>query len=289
MSVKSICLAGLAAVLLGLGQARAQPSMTPYGSRSGPPSEGAAPTPGDAAPPAAAPAPLQTLSDWIIYPRGPGCCGPVGGDGPIGTQLYLRSGVSIPTGDGMFERTLHAGWDIEGGVRALFFNPAQDAAWTVDLGITNIFQNGDKRTKFNLINFPVTTTQGGTPTIENTFPVSVRSLNRTFVDLAAGREWYLLGGADCSCQGPNVRAGFDFGGRYGSEKINFEETHHRTDTIGGVFVALHADVECPCCGACILLAGGRVEWDYTWNDIFGEPTRSDIEDLNLMFNFGVRY
>src|SRR5437764_15327313 len=59
---------------------------------------GAAPgtAPEDAAP-SAAPAPLAPagLSSWITYDRPHGCCGPIGADGPIATELFLRAGASI--------------------------------------------------------------------------------------------------------------------------------------------------------------------------------------------------
>ena len=35
---------------------------------------------------------------------------------------------------GVFGHELGVGWEIEGGGRTLFFNPACDAAWTVSLG-----------------------------------------------------------------------------------------------------------------------------------------------------------
>jgi hypothetical protein len=115
----------------------------------------------------------------------------------------------------------------------------------------------------------------------------VVSYNRTFVDLGAGRDWWLMGSANCR-DGLSVRTGLDFGGRYGSGKINFQEITHRTDVIGGVYAGIHADVEWPC-GACMLSVGGRGEWSYSWSDILEHQNRADVQDVNVQLTFGVRY
>src|SRR5262249_3695160 len=58
---------------------------------------------------------------------GPDCHGPVGGNGPVGWEVYLRSGVSLPFGGGALTSRLDPGWIIQGGARSLFFNSFQDA------------------------------------------------------------------------------------------------------------------------------------------------------------------
>ena len=63
---------------------------------------------------------------------------------------------------------------------------------------------------------------------------------------------------------------------------------HRTDVVGQVFFALHSDVEVPC-GCCIFQAGVRVEWDYTWSDILQRQNDSNMQDLNVMINLGIRF
>ena len=93
-------------------------------------------------PPAAVPA--VALDGPAVPPapefcqNGSGCQGPVGGNGPIGWETYLRSGVSLPFGGGPLARALDPGWVIQGGARSLFFNSAQDAAWTADFSVSNI-------------------------------------------------------------------------------------------------------------------------------------------------------
>jgi hypothetical protein len=111
-------------------------------------------------------------------------------------------------------------------------------------------------------------------------------LNRTFFNLGGGREYYLFGAP----QGDSWtwRAGFDAGGRYGSAKLELHEIRHRTDTIAGIFIALHSDVEIPY-GCITLFAGVRLEWDYTWMDILQHQNNSDLQDINLILNTGFRF
>ena len=171
MNVKRVWLGGLVATLLGLGVVRGQgpatppangglgmPTPTTIGTGSLPPV--GSPTLPDAAP---APAPHPAgLSDWMLGPRPCGCCGPIGADGPIEAEAYVRTGVSFPIGGAIFSKTLDNGWDIEGGVRSLFLNKAEDAAWVVELGGTNIFNSGTNNgLVVNLNNVPVSTPSPG--------------------------------------------------------------------------------------------------------------------------------
>lgn len=363
MSVKKVCLATLVTALLGLGAVRGQstnPSpyttTTPGGLAGGTP--GAPGTPpgyfatrpadtaggtGDLTQPGQ---PVNLcLSDWIVGPHGPGCCGPVGGCGPIQEEIYLQSGLDFPFSDGVFGHTLQTGgWVIQGGGRTLFFNPEQDAAWVVDLSISNVHDQARNPTyEIPLTHILVPATPSGTSvatsaivdflpraalnklarekkiknyhgqpillhagagTVPNTIAaegVSVEDLNRTYFNVGFGRDWYLFGeaptylnrgcgedGCGCGCGGPVWRVGVDGGGRYGSAKLELNQVRHRTDTIAGMFVGAHSDVEIPC-GCCIFQAGVRVEWDYTWMDILQEHNDADVQDINLLFTIGTRF
>ena len=117
--------------------------------------------------------------------------------------------------------------------------------------------------------------------------VTLRQLNRTFFDVGAGKEWYLWGAANST--GPMFRIGLDGGGRWGSAMAEFNEIRHRTDVIGGVWAAGHADFEIPCGGCCIFQAGLRVEYGYTWSDILQIQNKSDVQDINILFNVGLRF
>jgi hypothetical protein len=116
--------------------------------------------------------------------------------------------------------------------------------------------------------------------------VTVGSLNRTFVNIGLGREWYLMGTAHSAA--PSWRAGFDGGGRWGSEDLRTHELQHRSDVIGGAWASLHTDVEVPY-GAFIFQGGLRFEWDYTWSDVLQLQNNSDLQEINLMFTAGVRF
>ncbi|MCC6419916.1 MAG: hypothetical protein IT429_16905 [Gemmataceae bacterium] len=264
--------------------------------------------------------------------RGPDCHGPLGEDGPLTWEAYVRSGISIPFGGGPLARALNVGWVIEGGGRSLFFNHAGDAAWTVDFGITNVCNSADGGTPV-LLNLggvetrtvetgpPVPTQTGvqqrlvngqpvpipGTdpvqfegvpivqmvaPTTQVQVPVTVPvfvtpdNLNRTFVNLAFGRVWYLDGSAANPRDG-TWRAGFDVGGRWGTGKLDLNEIRHRTSVLTGAFVAVHTDVEIPW-GHLLLQAGVRASYGYTFAD-FLQGNNSDIHDVFIVGTLGVRF
>lgn len=327
MSGKSICLGVVAASLLGIGVARGQGGRTPLGGTDTaptypaeapyypPPAYGESPTglgmpsgsytdmPGGAAATGALPTAVPTpdpstqplnlrLNNWLSYPTAPGCCGPLGLNGPIGSELYLRNGITLPMGGGVFSN-LESGWIIEGGGRVLLFEPSLEKAWTVDLGITNIYSEmGQGGPVVQLFNYKVRTVpQGSTSPTTAAVPevnVTVRSLNQTFVNAAFGREYWLWGTGNCSNTLPNWRAGWDVGGRYGTAKANFNEVTHTTDVLGGLFLALHTDVEIPW-NCCIFQVGFRAEWGYVWSDILQSQNISDTQSINLLITGGMRF
>jgi hypothetical protein len=229
------------------------------------------------------------LSNWITYQR-PGCCGSMGGDGPVQAETYVRAGASLPIEGAYFGHTLETGWLVQGGARALFFDPPQESAWTVDFSVSNIYNHGqrsDLPSFFPVLNVPANTTnafgQANPPIAHFNFPVTVHALNRTFANASFGREYYLWGAAnsdDVTC-----RVGWDLGGRYGTAKLDLNEIQHRTDTIGGIFFAAHTDAEIPW-GKNLITTGLRLEWDYTWSDILHD---ADVQDLNIMVTLGIRY
>jgi len=148
MSVKRIGLMGLVVALCGLGGAHAQaPTPPPDGSEVLPqytPSSAEGPSPyaasGPYAPaspsavgagpfppsPGGAPRDQQApiilglpSSPWLVYPSSPCCCGAVGTcGGPIGSELFVRSGMTFPLGGGFFGAHLNPGWAVEGGGRS---------------------------------------------------------------------------------------------------------------------------------------------------------------------------
>lgn len=233
-----------------------------------------------------------TLSQWILgHTFAPCCLGPFGGDGPIRRELFGRVGAAIPFGGGPMARSLQTGVMVGAGGRSLFFNPENTQAWTLELGISSTWNHASQPDIQVPLSILVPPAAGQTnPTRANfgtgNLPgVTIRSLNRTFLNLGAGREYYLCGSAGCGTL--NWRVGFDGGGRYGSEMADFNEIRHRTDTIAGVWAAVHTDLEIPC-GCCTYYVGVRAEWDYTWSDIL-QGSDADVQGINLLFNFGVRF
>ncbi len=325
MSWKRICLGGLAAAFLGLGTARAQDPLSPSVGGTMPgvdtkPTEAGSiisdsprlpsnvpfysgpqslQTPGaDNAPPQT---PTRaTLSSWMLYPRSPGCCGPTGSFGPITAELFLDVGPSFNVSGGIYGHELGTGWDIDGGTRALFFNPQCDQAWTVAFSISNINNHAsDQSIKVTLTDvtvqqanltalFPTSDPNAKLPA----FPVTIRSLNRTYANLGAGHDWYLWGPAHIEgiTDGalPNWRVGFEAGGRYGTDDLILNEIRHRTNVCGGIYGAVYSDVEYPW-HRCIFTAGLRLEYGYTWDDDLQEQNRTDLQDINLLVTLGVRF
>jgi hypothetical protein len=225
------------------------------------------------------------ISEWIAYPRPCGCCGPVGKHGPIGAELYFRTGISFATGGGLVGDNATPGLWIQGGLRTLFFNRAQDAAWTVDLGLSTSWHD--------IQGAPTAIIRDFTRIVDSTMqiipeqPVTPSSVNYTLVSLGIGRECYLWGAPDCGGE-PRCRVGWDGGGHYGSSKMVLYEIQHRTDTVGGFFLAMHGDIEVPT-GCCILYAGARLEYGVLWSDILTSRNDTNVQLINLLVNFGLRY
>jgi hypothetical protein len=317
MSGKRVWLSGLAVALLGLGVARGQGPAYPSGAPTGPASAGPTNASADDAPLGAPPgapagsgpaggqanggpagpgnAPLgehKLWSTWINYPRSPGCCGPLGGNGPISSEVFLRTGVTFPLGSGIFGNALDPGWAIEGGARVLFYNKAVDRAWGGELSISNWNYNqvGPKH-QVPLLNLPSRSTNAfgqTTTTILPELDVSVAGLNVTFANAALSREWYLIGSGDCGAGSINWRFGMDLGGRWGSGRVDLNEIRHRTSVFSAAYVAWHTDLEIPC-SCCTLVAGVRGEYNYVFNDILQSQNDTDLQAINLLFTFGARY
>lgn len=262
-------------LLIGVGHAEDPPnySTTPQDTA---PAEPPAEDPGAGAPPIAP-------SPWLTYVR-PCCCGPVGGSGPIRSELYIRSGTAVPLNVGnssFFPRVLRDGWEIQGGGRSLFFNPDGDRAWTVDLGVGHI-HNDHSRSD---LTYPL---KDNVPTI----PVAVRNMNRTSATLAFGREWWLMAS---TAQNWAWRFGVDGGGRWGTARLDLFDASQGSnfrrvnDVYSGVFAALHTDFELPR-GAFTFIVGFRAQWSYNWMDFIQTPgINGDIQDVSLLGNFGMRF
>jgi hypothetical protein len=275
----------------------------------------------------------KPMSQWLLYPRMPGCCGPIGLNGPIGYDLFLRAGLAFPIGGGLLQHSLQDGLYVEGGGRTLFYNPEMTRAWTATLGVGNF--NADSRhfvPSFQMNNIPVhtvippsttgtpgstsstgtagsttsgtttptsgttgttttsSTTGAGTPIIVvvPSLTASVASYNQTWFSVYGGRECYLWGNAECSNQQCSLRAGVEVGGRWATEKVDFNEIRHRTGTAGGVSIAGYTELVVPC--QCVIYTFGlRTQYDYIFTDILQSQNVNDLQLFNLLVTVGLRF
>jgi hypothetical protein len=220
----------------------------------------------------------------------------------------------VPVGGDIFGHVLTTGWEIQGGGRTLFFEPELRKAWTVDASVSSIWNNGqhgDRTFPLHLlVQTGATNPVTGNPQVFHAdVQGQLRSMNRTAVNLAFGREWFLLGNASsCACGQRSWRIGIDGGGSYGSAAVmmNIDTVpgvpavaadgtlsvvhllRRRSSVFGTAFAGLHSDLEIPM-GCCIYYAGFRAEWGYTWSSILQAQNPGDIMDVNLLFEVGVRF
>jgi hypothetical protein len=288
------------------------PSPTTPGYPTAPTGEGLAP---------ATPEPAQAygLSSWITYHHAD-CCGPIGGSGPIYSELFVRTGPVFPVAGGVLRDLVQPGWQIEGGGRSQFYDTPLDAAWAVELSLSHSYNHsrGDRTVPIAItFDFPLPAALAAIPgltapaSVNVVAPFVVRDLQRTNVSGSVGREWYLVGPADAP--GVRWRAGIDLGGRLGTSRVDIinelpgssvpsrtvlgttivgvqrQPTGHLTDTIYGPFGAIYTDVEVPGCGCCTFLGGLRVEGDYFSQDILKGMNNSNLADVNLLVTFGVKF
>ncbi len=287
MSTKPVFPCALLVALLGICAARAQDNAAPPGPPTGAPRLPLM-TGTNEVPPPTMITPPGKPDDWMCYTC-PDCCGPVGGDGPIHYELFLRTGPTLGVSGGYLKETTSAGWMVEGGGRSLFFNPDHDRAWTIELGLLHMYNNGSRPT--------LTTTIIAEPLGANVppapFQVSTGSLQRTDVYAGFGREWWLIGTSQ-SCK-PCWWFGADAGFRYGPSRLDLHIlnvnpgiTFTRLEGINaGPYISIHSDVAWPC-GCCQFLFGVRAEWDKSYMSML--PNQNcNIEDVNFLLNLGVRY
>lgn len=219
------------------------------------------------------------VSNWIR--RDPKCCnGPFGKHPEIGMELYSRFGASIPLGDGpLMSRNTGAGFTAQVGARTLFYNQAYTRAWVVDTSISNTRNSGPSFHD----EIPYKTIINAVPPINFDSTVTVRDYNRTFVNLGVGRDWYM---SPALGQPVGWRFTVDGGAGWGTSRVNLNELTHRGDVVGRMYTGAMANYEFGCWHS-IVHVGFRTEYSYTWSDVFRRE--SDLSEINLLMNFGVRY
>lgn len=218
---------------------------------------------------------------------------------PIAAEVYFATGASVPFSSSfnhrdVLGRDMVPGVLFQGGVRTLFFNMPATRAWVIDTSISHTSNGHDQNVRYPLrvIDFTGNTNpltgqpevaliQFGTPT---TPAIRIRETHRTYANLGIGRDYYWRTSADDP--GRLFRYGWQTGGRYGTLSQEYNIIKHRTDVIGGFFAGLHGEFEYPSRWGMLQL-GVRCEYGYTWTDILQRA--SDIQEINTMFNIGVRY
>ncbi len=222
------------------------------------------------------------LFDGYTVSNLPACLWPVGGNGPIGYDVYFRTGPSFLTGGGALKEALDAGWEVQGGGRSLFYNVDGSSAWTVDVGVTYTYNDAHNSQIF-------------TP-MSNTLPKSytVRDLERTSVGAALGKDWFLYGpGFIGGSPNWNFFYGIAAGGRWGTMHVNLTPTDNpegyaRNQTpYGEYFLAVHADLQVPM-GGWMFLLGVRGEFSYTSDDVL-PGANSNMFNMSFLFTSGFRF
>ncbi len=275
------------------GEGQPAPEMLPPPGQAGamvPPSPAMQgilpPTPPQEAPPG--PIPLQ--SSWLRYTR-PDCCCPVGGNGPIQTELFIRTGPSLVIGGGILNQALETGWEVEGGGRSLFFNPDMSAAWTLEANLVYFYNQANAGNRIPIVQTtPAPAPPGNPPTPVTPDQLHLREFHRTNVNVNVGREWFYT----YRTQDWNIgwRYGIDGGGSLGTVRADFQmltTRPHRTGILYGETVALHTDIEIPR-GCCTMVSGFRLEYEHdSMPRVVQRQNNGNLSSLNFLWNLGVRF
>jgi hypothetical protein len=247
------------------------------------------PPPGEA--PSAAPAgSFPMLSSWLRYSR-PACCCPVGANGPIQTEIFLRTGPSLVVGGGILNQALETGWEVGGGGRSLFFNPEMSAAWTLEANVVYFYNQANAGNVIPIVQVnPPPSPPGNAPPNVVADRLHLRELHRTNVNVNAGREWfYTYQSGDWRL---GWRYGLDGGGSLGTVRADFRmltTRPHRTGILYGETVALHTDLEIPR-GCCTMVSGFRFEYEHdSMPRVVQKQNNGNLSSLNFLWNLGVRY
>jgi hypothetical protein len=227
---------------------------------------------------------------------GAGCCGPVGGNGPLTYEVYTWTGPSYPISGVAFDDRLNMGWTVSGGVRTLYFNPPGTRAWYLDLGVSYTYNRGNQQTQLQAFTPQPRDAAGNLQGPDQLVVHVIRGLNRTTFDFALGRDFFLRGPGYLTpdgCGATNLRVGGDVGGRWGTahsdlvpvdDRLNYLRKQGVTQS---VFLGGHVGWERNM-GGWILTSGLRTEWDYTWTNVI-PPNNGDIVSINLLLYIGARF
>jgi hypothetical protein len=297
MKIQAKILGAVLAAMLANPSAMADPPLSPPGGAIGvvPPTPpvGQGPLP-DVIPPRPDGLPPGTVtSPWIDYTR-PDCCGPFGG-GPIGFEYYGRTGISLPVANGILRDTLRPGWMSQIGARTLFFNPETTRAWAVDAGLSFTYNEGRRSDLTYIVPFLNPVGIPPVPTLQDV-TVTTRDFQRWSFNMAVGRDWFI--GKPAYEPGWHWRSGWDIGGRWGYARLLLNDIstnppnigfRRKGDVYGALALGIHQEIEYQLCNGTSIFGGIRGEWAYNWTDIVPPAAGRDLQDVNILINWGWRY
>jgi hypothetical protein len=238
-------------------------------------------------------APATGLPTQTGYAIPEGFEGPYGGgiSGPITYETYIRTGPSILAGNGTWTNRAKSGWNTGAGFKTLLFNPTNDAAWVLDLGVSYTRNNGQRDNPVLVDSTQLRGADLDNPFLDN---LRIKGLSRTTFNYSIGRDWWLNGPGTVPNEfAGNLRFGADVGGRWGTASVDFEPVNEPGGyrriqrVVHGLFIGSHLNWE-RSMGNFIFFAGLRGEFSYTWMNIL-PPNNSDIMDVNILMNFGFRF
>lgn len=258
-------------------------------SPSGPPLPAATPySNGGVLPPGSYASPFLTDKN--------GCCGPLGGNGPVTYEITAFTGPNYVGGSDLADR-LSMGWMVGASARTLYFNRESTAAWALDLGLSYTFNKGHEDDPLFALDKGSTTTDqfGQTTTTPPTIKqFALRNLNRTSFNYGIGRDWWFWGPGAAGYESSwNLRWGANFGGRWGTAHVDMvpaddpEGYFRRQKVYLGVYGDVHFDWEVPV-GGWIWFSGLKLQYGYDWMNII-PPLDSNISNVNFLMQTGVRF
>jgi hypothetical protein len=217
-------------------------------------------------------------------------------------EAYVRVGSAVVIGDKAMDNVIDAGVALEGGIRSYGYNPGRTAAWTCEIGLDYLFNNGTS-SDVVLIKGGLTSVNrfGQTLNLPSIHRYALEQLHRTAVRATVGREWY-FGTEDP--EGIQYNAGVDFGGRLGwataklravsRDILGFQQgldqlpeflDGHTGDNLKGLLFGVNAGILVPHNGFEWTI-GVRAEYGRDWFHILEDDS---VESIRYMMFFGVRF
>jgi hypothetical protein len=241
-------------------------------------------------------------SPWCGGVQAGDCNNSIGGNGPLTYEIIGYTGPSFPILGGVLNNRLTVGWMVGADTRTLFFNQERDAAWVLVLGYSYIFNKGqDEQVKeIDVLTRSFVddlTVQGGRRRVGDALLGQyVTALHRETLNFGFGRDWWLNGPGSLGNEpASNWRVGTEIGGRWGTGHVNLVpkqftppfDYNRRGGVYHGIYLSAYTNYE-RSFGNVIMYSGLKVQWAYNWMN-YVPPQDSDLQDLNILMTFGVRF